>query len=162
LNAGRKQDNELKQYHRWQEVVDLFNKRFNGKVKLVQIGHKDHVHPKLTGVLNLIGKTDLRQLIRLIYHADGTVGPISLQFVASAAFGQPAVCVASSKEGPRWQRYNWIRYITNVGALPCAEFDGCWLGGEKGKCHNLVKTDKGMVSKCFEMIKPEEIVKFYR
>ena len=157
LNAGRKSDNELKQYHRWQEVVDLFNKRFNGKVKIVQIGHKDHVHPQLKGVLNLIGKTDLRQLIRLIYHADGTVGPISLQFVASAAFGQPAVCVAGGKEGPRWQSYNWIRFLTNVGSCPHAEFDGCWLGGDKGKCPNLVDVKGEKIPRCFDTIKPHQI-----
>ena len=160
LNAGRKQDNELKQYHRWQEVVDLFNKRFQGRVKLVQIGHSAHIHPKLKGVLNAVGKTEnLRQLIRLIYWAHGTIGPISLQMVISQAFEQPAVVVAGGKEGPRWHRNNWIRFITNVGTLPCAVADGCWLGGSvKGKCKNLVKTNKGEVPKCFEMIKPYQIV----
>jgi len=158
LNAGRKQDNILKQYHRWQEVVNLFNKYFKGKVKIVQIGHKDHIHPKLEGVLDLIGKTNLRQLIRLIYWADGTVGPISVQMVMSQAFEQAAVVVAGAKEGPRWQRNNWIRYITNVGALSCAKFDGCWKGGDKGSCENLVKIDKDLVPKCFEMIKPYQIV----
>ena len=158
-NFGHKQDNILKQYHRWQEVVDLFNAYFKGKVKFVQIGHKDHIHPPLKGVLNLIGKTDTRQYIRLVHNAHGTVGSISFQFVLSQAFEQPAVCVAAGKEGPRWQRNNAIRYITNVGALPCAVADGCWLGGEKGECKNLVKTDNGEVPRCFEMIKPEEIVK---
>ena len=100
----------------------------------------------------------MRQLIRLIYHADGTVGPISMQMVASQAFEQPAVVIAGGKEGPRWQRNNWIRFITNVGALPCAKFDGCWKGGSSGECSNLVKTDKGLIPKCFEMIKPYQIV----
>lgn len=159
LNAGRKQDNELKQYHRYQEVVDLFNAKFDGKIKLVQIGHQDHLHPELKGVLNLVGKTNLRQLIRLIYHADGTIGPISMQMVASQAFEQPAVVIAGAKEGPRWQRNNWIRFLTNVGTLPCAKFDGCWRGGSaQGQCESLVNTDKGMVPKCFEMIKPYQIV----
>jgi len=158
-NFGRKQDNELKQYHRWQEVVDLFNEYFKGKVKIVQVGHSSHIHPKLKGVLNAIGKTEsLRQLIRLIYWAKGTIGPISLQMVISQAFEQAAVVVAGSKEGPRWHRNNWIRYITNVGALPCAIADGCWKGGEKGTCQVLVDTNKGKVPKCFEMIKPYQIV----
>ena len=117
INAGRKQDNVLKQYHRWQEVVDLFNEKLQGRVKLVQIGHKDHVHPELKGVLNLIGKTDLRQLIRLGHHAHGTVGPISFQFVMSAAFEQPAVVVAGGKEGVLWQIYPHIRYLYMNGTL---------------------------------------------
>lgn len=158
LNAGRKQDNELKQYHRWGKVVDLFNERFQGKVKIVQVGHKDHIHPELKGTLNLIGKTDLRQLIRLGYHSDGTVGPISFQFVMAAAFEKPSVCVAGGKEGPRWQSYNWIRFINNVGCCPKAKVDGCWLGGEKGKCPYLKDFEGGQVPNCFEMIKPSHIV----
>lgn len=155
INAGHKQDNELKHYPFYQEVVDLANKYFQGRVKLVQIGHANHVHPELKGVLSLVGKTDLRQLIRLAYWSKMSVGPISLQFIISAAFEQPAVVVAGNKEGPRWQSYNWIRYITNVGSMECAKFDGCWKGGSiKGKCESLIKTNKGMVPKCFEMIKP--------
>lgn len=159
INAGRKQDNELKQYHRWQEFVDLFNEKFKGRVKLVQMGHSTHIHPKLNGVLDLVGMVDNpRQLIRLCYWADGTVGPISFQFTLSQAFEQPAVVVAGGKEGPRWQRNNTIRFITNVGALPCAKFDGCWKGGQMGDCKNIIKTDVGDVPKCFEMIKPYQIV----
>ena len=157
-NFGRKQDNELKQYHRPQEIVDLFNKFFKGRVKIVQIGHESHIHPKLNGVLNLVGKTNLRELIRLIYWSHGTIGPISMQFTISQAFEQPAVCIAGGKEGPRWQRNNSIRYITNVGALQCAKADGCWGGGEKSKCQDLVKTDKGLMPRCFEMIKPYHVV----
>ena len=159
LNAGHKQDNLLKQYHKYQEVVDLLNRYFGEKVKIVTIGHKDHIHPRLKGVLNLVGQTDLRQMIRLAYWSQMSIGPISLQFVMSAALGQPAVVIAAGKEGPRWQRYNWIRYITNVGALPCAEFDGCWLGGEKGKCTQLIKYKDQEIPKCFAMITPEEIAK---
>jgi ADP-heptose:LPS heptosyltransferase len=159
LNAGRKQDNELKQYHRWQEVVNLFNKKFQGKVKLVQIGHQDHIHPPLKGVLSLVGKTSLRQLIRLGYWADGMVGPISFQFVMAAAFEKPCVCVAGGKEGPRWQTYNWVRFINNVGCCPFAMADGCWKGGDSKTCENLVEFNGKQIPKCFNMITPEEIVK---
>ena len=158
LNAGRKQDNELKQYHRWQEVVDLFNERFQGKVKLVQIGHAAHVHPKLEGVLDLVGKTDLRQLIRLGYWAEGTIGPISFQFVMSAAFNQPAVVVAGGKEGVRWQIYPHIQYLYVNGCLKCCEWDGCWLGGVKGKCKDLVEYRGEKVPRCFSLIEPYMIV----
>jgi len=158
LNAGRKQDNELKQYHRWQEVVDLFNEKFKGRVKLVQIGHKDHVHPKLNGVLNLVGKTSTRELIRLGFWAHGSLGPISFQFVMSAAFEQPAVVVAGGKEGVRWQLYPHIKYLHTNGSLNCCKWDGCWLGGDMGKCKDLVKYNGKDVPRCFHMIKPEQIV----
>jgi ADP-heptose:LPS heptosyltransferase len=153
-NMGRKGDNELKAYHRWAEVVQLFNERFQGAVRLVQIGHPSHIHPVVPGTMNLIGKTDLRQLIRLCYWAQGTIGPISFQMVISAAFNQPAVCVAGGKEGIRWHLYNQMRWLHTVGALPCCESDGCWKGGTCGECPNLVDS----VPKCFTLITPEQIV----
>lgn len=154
INAGYKDDNELKFYHRWQEVADLFNERFQGKIKLVQIGHINHVHPKLKGVYDLVGKTDTRQLIRLCYWAHGTIGPLSFQFVMSAAFEQSAVCIAAGKEGVRWHIYPHIRYLYTNGALPCCRWDGCWLGGAKGQCKDLIDG----VPHCFRLIEPYMII----
>lgn len=154
VNAGRKPDNELKQYHRWQEVAELFNERFQGKVKLVQMGHPDHIHPPLAGAFNLVGKTDLRQLMRLCFWAHGTIGPLSFQFVMSAAFEQPAVCVAAGKEGVKWHLYPHIRHLCTNGALDCCRWDGCWLGGEQGQCKNIIDH----VPMCFRLIEPHTIV----
>lgn len=154
VNAGYKPDNELKVYHRWQEVVDLFNRRFAGSVRLVQIGHKDHRHPELKGVYNLVGRTDLRQLIRLGWWAHGTMGPLSFQFVMSAAFEQPHVVVAGGKEGVRWHVYPHGRYIHTNGALKCCQWDGCWKGGKKTNCVDLFCG----VPRCFALIEPEWIV----
>ena len=154
LNAGYKPDNVLKYYHRWQEVVDLFNSKFGGAIRIVQIGHQSHIHPELTGVLNLVGKTDLRQLIRLGWWAHGTMGPLSFQFVMSAAFQQPYIVVAGGKEGVRWHIYPHGRYIYTNGALPCCAWDGCWLGGQKGECKDLVDG----IPRCFMLIEPYTIV----
>jgi ADP-heptose:LPS heptosyltransferase len=155
LNAGNKPDNELKRYHRWQEFADLFNDYFSGSVRLVQIGNEKHYHPVLKGVYRLVGKTDLRQLIRLAYWSHGTVGPISFQFVLAAAFRKPHVVVAGGKEGLRWHVYPNGRYLHTNGALNCCQFDGCWLGGEIGKCANLLPED---VPRCFQMITPQMIL----
>lgn len=154
LNAGRKPDNELKQYHRWQEVVDLFNDEFGGAIRLVQIGHKNHIHPELKGVYSLVGETDLRQLIRLGWWAHGSIGPLSFQFVMSAAFEQPHVVVAGGKEGVRWHIYPHGRYIHTNGALKCCSWDGCWRGGKIGECLDLVHG----VPRCFTLIEPRQIV----
>lgn len=153
LNAGNKPDNELKLYHRWQEVVDLLNKWFGGAVRIVQIGHKDHNHPKLNGVYDLIGKTDLRQLIRLGWWAHGTMGPLSFQFVMSAAFTQPHVVVAGGKEGVRWHLYPHGRYVYTNGALKCCSWDGCWKGGKLGGCIDRLNGSP----RCFALIEPSEI-----
>ena len=154
INAGYKPDNELKNYFHWQEVVDLFNKEFP-EIKLVQVGDPNHIHPKLTGVLDLVGKTDARELIRLIWCAQGTIGPISYQMHLSGAFKQPAVIVAGGKEPIRWEMYPNHRYLAVNGCLRCADYDGCWLGGKLENCKDLVNGKP----KCYEMITPQEIVK---
>jgi ADP-heptose:LPS heptosyltransferase len=154
LNAGNKYDNELKKYHRWQEVVNILNTYFEGKVKIIQIGHKKHEHEILDGVFNLVGKTDLRQLIRLAYWSEGLIGPLSLQFVLAAALEKPGVVIAGGKEGVNWHIYPHIRHICVNGSIDCCKWDGCWLGGGKGKCKNLVNN----TPKCFKMIKPYMIV----
>lgn len=154
INAGHKQDNELKFYHRYQEVVDQWNRHFGGAVRLVQIGHPNHVHTPLKGVYNLIGKTDLRQLIRLGWWAHGSIGPLSFQFVMSAAFGQPHVVIAAGKEGVRWHLYPHGRFLYTNGTLACCNWDGCWRGGSKGLCVDLFNG----VPRCFSLIEPHMIV----
>lgn len=155
LNAGYKPDNELKKYHRWQEFVDRFNEHFGGSVRLVQIGHKSHKHYILDGVYNLVGKTDLRQLIRLCWWSCGTIGPLSFQFVMAAAFEKPHVVVAGGKEGVRWHVFPHGRYLATNGALSCCKFDGCWKGGEKGKCIDQLP---GGTPRCFDLITPRMIL----
>ena len=155
INAGCKPDNELKQYHRWQEVADEFNARFHGEVRLIQIGHSAHPHPRLTGVWSLVGRTDLRQLIRLAYWSHGIISPISFPFVLAAALRLAHVVVAGGKEGVRWQMFPHGRYLHTNGALPCCAWDGCWLGGARGQCKD--RTAAG-VPRCFDLITPTMIV----
>ena len=51
----------------FQAVVDHFRDR----ITFVQCGEAGHWHPRLTGVMDLVGKTTLREFIRLVYHAEG-------------------------------------------------------------------------------------------
>jgi len=172
INAGRKSDNELKQYHRWQEVVNILNDYWQGKVRIVQIGSAsgggmEHIHPPLRGAFNLIAKTDLRQLLRLAYWSEGTIGPISFQFVIAAALDKPCVICAGGKEGTRWHIYNHVRWVNQNGCLPCSASDGCWLGGKKGDCKNLITPDDmdEKVPKCFEITTPkmlaDAVIQYY-
>ena len=83
VGAGGKFDFTAKwwEHARWQAVVD----DFAGRIRFVQVGEKGHHHPALRGVLDLRGKTDLRQLVRLVYHADGVLCPVtSLMHLAAA------------------------------------------------------------------------------
>jgi ADP-heptose:LPS heptosyltransferase len=81
--AGGKTDYTIKWWDstRWQEVVD----HFRGRILFVQVGEARHIHPRLDGVLDFRGLTDLRQLVRLVYHAQGVVCPVtSLMHLAAA------------------------------------------------------------------------------
>lgn len=81
--AGGKYDFTAKWWssERYQEVVDYFQ----GRILFVQVGEKGHHHPALSGVLNLIGRTDVRQFVRLMYHAQGVLCPVTFAMHLAAA-----------------------------------------------------------------------------
>jgi len=130
--AGGKRDFTIKwwSHQRFQQVVD----HFRGKILFVQVGESSHVHPGLRGVLDLRGKTDLRQLIRLVYHAQGVLCPVTLLMHLAAALetrpgmpkNRPCVVVAGGREPAQWEAYPHHQYIHTNGALLCCDNGGCW------------------------------------
>jgi ADP-heptose:LPS heptosyltransferase/SAM-dependent methyltransferase len=155
VNAGSKSDYTLKQYFYYQEVINLLK----NKIIFVQIGQKEHKHTQLGGVFDMLGKTpSLRQLFRLIYHAEGILTCVSLPLHVAAAFKKPCVCVALGREGPRWEFYPNQRFLHTTGCLKCCSWDGCWKN-KLEDCLNLVEDKKnGKVPKCQKLITPEQIV----
>ena len=88
IGAGGKHDLTVKwwDHRRYQEVVD----HFRGRLQFVQVGGCGDHHPRLDGVIDLRGLTDLRQLVRLVYHAQGVLcGVTSLMHLAAAIEGKP-------------------------------------------------------------------------
>ena len=152
IDAGHKEDAPLKQYPYYQEVMDIL--RVRCPLKFVQIGHADHIHAPLDGsnVLSLVGKTDLRQLIRLAWWAEGIISPISFPMVMAAAYEAPCVVVAAATEPIRWQVYPNHRWLTMVGSMSCAAWDGCW----KSKVEDCAQMVDGY-PKCYRMIEPEAV-----
>ncbi|MDB6121943.1 MAG: hypothetical protein JWQ71_936 [Pedosphaera sp.] len=55
----------------YQKVIN----HFLGKIQFVQVGDLKNNAPALKGVIDLRGKTDKSQLIRLIYHSSGVLSP---------------------------------------------------------------------------------------
>jgi hypothetical protein len=150
INAGIKNDYTLKYYPYYQEVINLLKSR----VQFVQVGQLEHDHPALENVIDMRGKTDLRKLFRLSYHAEGSVNCVSLQMVIMSAFEKPCVVVAGGREGVRWQIYPDHRYLYTNGALDCARYDGCWKSKRK-ECVNLVDD----IPLCMKLIRPEDVVR---
>ncbi len=149
INAGSKKDYSLKQYPYYQEVVDLLP-----DIKFVQIGQKEHVHKPLNGVVDMVGKTNLRDLFRTIYHAEGVLTCVSLPLHVAAALAKPCVCVAGGREGTRWELYPDHRFLYVNGAIPCAPYDGCW----KSKPEDCVNLQENLPL-CMKMIRPEDVAR---
>lgn len=157
LNAGSKGDYTLKQYHRYQEVVDLLLKKWGNAMKIVQIGAIEHNHPALDGVLDMRGKTTHRELYRTVAHGEGVITCVSYPMHVAAAFQKPCVVIAGGRESPRWELYPNQRFIHTVGMVKSAQWDGCWKS-KLEDCVDLVNTDQGKQPRCMEIISPEEVV----
>jgi len=177
INAGWKKDFTAKQWatQYYQAVVD----HFQGRVRFVQVGecHPDHTHPELTGVINLVGKTDLRQMVRLMYHAKGVVCGVTMHMHLAAAVetrpgrsrNRPCVVIAGGREPSQWEAYGHHAFFHTNGALDCCDNGGCWksrvtkLGDGDGKDNNLCLYPMPLVSgqtiaKCMSMIKPPDVI----
>jgi ADP-heptose:LPS heptosyltransferase len=132
IAAGGKYDVTIKWWDskRYQEIVDYFR----GRVQFVQVGQIGHHHPKLTGVIDLRGKTTLRELIRLVYHSQGVLCSVtSLMHLAAAVptkpgapTNRPCVVIAGGREPAHWEAYPDHQFIHTNGALACCAAGGCW------------------------------------
>jgi SAM-dependent methyltransferase len=166
-----------------QEVVDYFK----DKIQFVQFGYngKGHYHPPLNNVINLVGKTDLRMFMRLVYHCDGVITPVSFAMHLAAAMprkpgkpmNKPCVVTAGGREPCTFTRYTHHGYIHANGYLKCCENGGCWksrtvpLGdGDKKDnelCTNTVDFNGRKVQRCMlDFVTPyaviQEVEKYYK
>ena len=132
VDAGYKNDFTCKAwaFENYQAVVD----HFKDKIQFVQLGHQSHNHPELRGVINLVGQTDLRQLVRLFYHSVGVLTPVSMPMVLAAAvpfksfFPKNRACVVISggREPVQWQMYPYHQFLHTEGTMGCCDHGGCW------------------------------------
>lgn len=176
MMAGGKYDFTAKWWNPrfYQKVVD----HFAGQILFVQCGEKKHFHPPLKGVLNLIGKTDTRQFIRLMHHADGVVCPVTFAMHLAAAVetkpdkpqNRAAVVLAGGREPAQWEAYPHHQFISTNGALPCCESGGCWksrcqpVGDNDSKDQDLcdlpIQVDQNLqIPKCMNMITPQDVIR---
>lgn len=113
-----------------QAVVD----HFRGKLRFVQAGAKDHFHPRIDGARDLVGQTSMREMVMLMYHAEGGVGPISFGMHLAAGvpvklgapLRRPYVVVAGGREGPAIFQYPNHHVLQTVGKYRCCLGGACW------------------------------------
>lgn len=152
-------------------------------IPLVQIGagDKGHWHPEVNGVLNLVGKTSLRDMLRLIYHADGVICGVTAAMHMAAGLQKPCVVIAGGREAWWWEAYVKEnkglggletaakltaphRYLHTIGLLDCCATHGCWknkvtaLNGDNSVCKYPIFLPGQAIPKCLDMITPEHVV----
>lgn len=170
--AGGKQDFTIKWWDhcRFQEVVD----HFRGKILFVQVGERGHQHRPLKGVIDLRYKTELRQLVRLVYHAQGVICPVTLAMHLAAAVevkggapgNRPCVVVAGGREPAHWEAYPSHQFLHTVGALPCCDIGGCWKsrtapigdGDSKDAAPSLCVDVVNNLPRCMDMISADDVI----
>jgi ADP-heptose:LPS heptosyltransferase len=181
--AGGKSDFFTKHwiYKRHQQVVNIgrgFGLRF---VQVGALGKGSngiyHFHPRLENCLNLTGLTDMRDLIRLIYHAEGVVCGITAAMHIAAALEKPCVVVAGGREEWWWAGYvkgrgnfgNQLRedvrvphrFLHTIGQLPCCQRRGCWantiVDGNR-PCRYPLAVEEQLAPKCMDMITVEHVL----
>ena len=163
----------------YQEVVDAFR----GKITFVQVGRAADGHRRLRHVVDLVGKTDLRQLIRLVYNSCGVVGPSSLLMHLAAAAPmppfdnrrqrlpclRPCVVIAGGREPWQWYSYSTHQILNTNGMLPCCAQGGCWRKKVKALAEGEIPEDDTCVApvkaghavyiaKCLHMITPAMVI----
>src|SRR5260221_617852 len=171
VSAGGKYDVTIKWWEtgRYQEVVD----HFRGKIQFVQIGEIGHHHPPLKGVIDLRGLTNLRELVRLVYHSQGVLCPITAVMHLAAAVeakrpgSRPCVVVAGGREPAHWEAYPDHQFIQMNGALPCCRNQGCWRdrtrplgdGDARDQDDHLCLHVAGGLPRCMDMISSAEVIR---
>lgn len=178
MMAGGKTDYTAKwwapQYY--QKVVD----HFAGRITFVQCGEKgkSHWHTPLKGVVDLVGKTSIRDFVRLMYRADGVVCPVTFAMHAAAAVPsydpavklRPCVVIAGGREPAHFTQYPGHAYLDNVGRLSCNRAGPCWksraqLIGDgdpkdtKNVCEQPVQIGENLrIPKCMDLVTPAMVI----
>ncbi len=97
----------------------------------IQIGHdgNDHRHTAIPGAVNMIGRTTMRELIKLCYHSVLGIGNVTLIQHIFAAFRRPYICL-QSREPTTWIGYSNQKILHQQGILDCCSLSGkpwaCW------------------------------------
>jgi hypothetical protein len=180
--AGGKTDFVTKHwsYKRWQQLINVlrgFGLRF---VQVGAVGRAKniaHIQPILENVYSLVGLTTLRDLGRLIYHADGVICPVTATMHFAAALQKPCVVIGGGREEWWWEAYvpglhNFgdeivedvrvpHRYLHTLGTLDCCGRRGCWrnqVTGAQSVCKYVEFTAGQHIPRCMNMITVNHVV----
>lgn len=175
--AGGKYDFTAKWWNpgSYQNVID----RFRGRIQFVQCGEAGHWHPPLKHVTNLVGKTSLREFVRLMHHAEGVVCPVTLAMHLAAAVEtkdgnrgcRPCVVIAGGREPAHWEAYPNHQFLSTNGTLACCRHGGCWKSrcqtvgdgdakDQRDLCDQPVQVAPNLrIARCMDHITPADVIR---
>ena len=147
----------------YQAVVDAFK----DTTVFVQAGAKNGHHPPLDGAINMVGKTTLRQLMRLMYWSEGVISGNSMPMHMAAGLPwrtsqpKPCIVIGGGREDVVWYQYQHQQSFHTIGQIDCCASHGCWKArvnsrglDDTGCCVHPTQGYAG----CMAMIRPEEVV----
>lgn len=136
-----------------QQVVDCFR----GRLLFVQTGLNVDFAPSLSGVINLVGIPDIRDLICLVYLSDGVVASHSPLIDLAAAVPQrpmtssvdhqrvrPQVIIAGGDREVEYFSYPETTIFSAIGGLTCCADGACGrtqvrqIGEDRDECRSEV------------------------
>jgi len=162
----------------FQQVADALRSRGLG---VVQMGSNDkgHWHPPLSGAVNMVGQTNLRDMMRIMYHADGVICGVTCAMHMAAALQRPCVCIAGGREAWWWEAYVNEnkgfgpasgklkvphRFLHTIGMLECCKHHGCWrnkvvkISEDKSLCYKPIARPGQTLPVCMDMITVEHVM----
>ncbi len=170
VNAGVKADYTAKSWpiEHYQAVIDTTL----GDVQWVQVGAAEHGHPALRHVIDLRGKTDHRQFLRLVYHASGGLGPVTYLQHVCAAWQKPYICLLGGREPATWVQYPLQHTLSSLGTMACCRLRACWksrvLAAGDGDAKDQSLCEWPVVGlqrpspKCMAAITPDDVLSLLR
>lgn len=171
IAPGGKRDCTAKiwDWRKFQKVID----HFDGYIKFVVIGKRDLLVEPLRGTINLVGKLKIRELLPLVYHADGCVSGVSFLMHLAAAIPprnkkeiKPCVSIYGGREPVSFTGYDH-QILHTIGAMPCCDYGGCWVSHlspdqEKATgriCNHIVSRGGRKIQQCMDMISADDVIR---
>lgn len=143
----------------WSEVI-----RRRPDVKFVQIGQKKNHSEILPGAVNMIDKTSLRDLVRLVRDARCVISPPSGVVHIAAAFRTPVIMLSGGREPATLAAYPETRVLSVCGGgLECCRDGGCHrnhFGTGANMCafHGRRGDEPTPTSNCMLSVTPDAVI----
>jgi ADP-heptose:LPS heptosyltransferase len=165
VSCGYKRDYPVKGLSREiiQEVVTHFHRK---GITWVQIGDSRDVHHELDNVINQIGKTSVRELLRLVQTSDFVLCGVTFAYWIAGALEKPCVSIVGGREPIWWLQLPTARLLSTEGQLSCCRYGACWKNAivqDNGNRKDYELCEKPVIGKeilpkCISIITADKII----